>query len=58
MSALGMPTDMFLVFLGTLVAGSLGTVHFVVVHVVMGKPIDENIREDPHTVTDGGDDDV
>jgi hypothetical protein len=49
---------MFLVFLGTLVAGSLGAVHFVVVHVVLGKPIDENIREDPHTVTDGGDDDV
>lgn len=46
MSVLGMPTGMFLVFAATLVAGSLGTAHYVIVHVIMGQPVDENIRED------------
>jgi len=42
MSVLGMPTDMFLVFVATLLAGSLGAIHYVVVHVIMGKPFDES----------------
>jgi len=46
MSILGMPTGMFLVFVATLVAGSLGTAHYVIVHVIMGQPVDETIRED------------
>ena len=46
MSVLGMPTAMFLVFVATLVAGSLGTAHYVIVHVIMGQPVDESIRED------------
>lgn len=58
MSVLGMPTEMFLVFVATLVAGSLGAAHFVIVHVIMGKPIEENIREEPPRATDGGDTDV
>ncbi|WP_167599479.1 hypothetical protein [Halorussus marinus] len=58
MSVLGMPTGMFLVFVATLVAGSLGAAHFVIVHVLMGKPVDETIREEPPTATDGGHDDV
>lgn len=53
-----MPEPMFLVFVATLVAGSLGAAHFVIVHVIMGKPIDENIREEPPTATDGGGEDV
>lgn len=58
MSVLGMPLEMFLVFVATLVAGSLGAAHFVIVHLVMGKPIEENIREEPPTATDGGGGDV
>lgn len=59
MSVLGMPTGMFLVFVATLVAGSLGAAHFVIVHLIMGKPVDENIRgEDPSTARDGGSEDV
>jgi hypothetical protein len=51
MSVLGMPTDMFLVFVATLIAGSLGAIHFTVVHVIMGRPVEENIRGGPG---DGG----
>ena len=58
MSVLGMPMEMFLVFVATLVAGSLGAAHYVVVHVIMGKPVEENIREEPPTATDGGETDV
>lgn len=54
MTVLGMPTEMFLVFVATLVAGSLGAVHYVIVHVIMGKPVAENIREEPVRETDGG----
>ena len=44
MPVLGMPTAMFLVFVATLIAGSLGFLHFMIVHVFMGKPVDETIR--------------
>lgn len=54
MTVLGMPMEMFLVFVATLVAGSLGAVHYVIVHVIMGKPVAENIREEPVRETDGG----
>ncbi|MFB6299429.1 MAG: hypothetical protein ABEH65_04140 [Halobacteriales archaeon] len=43
MPVLGMPTDMFLVFVATLIAGSIGAMHFIVVHVIMGKPVDEGV---------------
>lgn len=58
MTVLGMPTGMFLVFAATLVAGSLGAAHYVIVHVIMGKPVAENIREEPSAETDGGVDDA
>ena len=35
---LGMPTEMFLVFAATVVAGSLGAIHFVIFHLLMGRP--------------------
>lgn len=44
MSVLGMPTDMFIVFVLTLLAGSIGAIHYTVVHIIMGKPVDETIR--------------
>lgn len=54
MSILGMPTAMFLVFLATLIAGSIGALHYLIVHIIMGKPVAENIREEPNPETDGG----
>ena len=46
MPVLGMPLDMFLVFTVTLIAGSLGALHFVVVHLIIGKPVDESGLEE------------
>lgn len=37
---------MFVVFLTTIVVGSLGAVHYVVVHVIGGKPFEEIDAED------------
>lgn len=51
-----MPTTMFLVFVATILAGSLGAIHYVVVHVLFGKPVNENIQKtttEPRA-TDGG----
>jgi hypothetical protein len=52
MSVLGMPTAMFLVFVATLLAGSLGAIHYVAVHVIMGKPFDETIRDNSTGMSD------
>lgn len=52
MAILGMPTGMFLVFVATLVAGSIGAAHYLIVHIIMGKPVDEYIREEPDEETD------
>lgn len=38
MTVLGMPFSMFLVFVATILAGSLGAIHFVIVHMIMGRP--------------------
>lgn len=62
MTVLGMPTSMFLVFVATILAGSLGAIHYVVVHVLLGKPVNERIidrdaeENDPteDRATDGG----
>lgn len=56
MSVLGMPTEMFLVYVLTLIAGSLGAIHYVVVHMIMGKPVDENIRPEADRPGGGADD--
>ena len=32
---------MLVVFAATILAGSLGAVHFVIVHLLLGRPIDE-----------------
>jgi hypothetical protein len=32
---------MFLVFVATVLAGSLGAIHYVIVHIIMGKPFAE-----------------
>jgi hypothetical protein len=42
---------MFLVFLATILAGSLGAIHYVIVHILLGKPFAEIpppvVRQDP-----------
>ncbi|MEQ9569362.1 MAG: hypothetical protein RLN75_04165 [Longimicrobiales bacterium] len=41
MTTLGMPTSMFLVFAATIVAGSAGAIHYVIWHMILGKPFAE-----------------
>ncbi|RZV06457.1 hypothetical protein BDK88_3456 [Natrinema hispanicum] len=41
MTVIGMPVSMFIVFVATLVAGSLGAIHYVVVHVLLGRPVND-----------------
>lgn len=43
MTVFGMPTPMFLVFVATILVGSMGAIHYVIVHVLLGKPVNENI---------------
>jgi hypothetical protein len=47
----GMPTEMFAVFAATILAGSLGAIHYVIVHVILKRPFgDEDTgiaRRDP-----------
>lgn len=38
MTVLGMPLSMFLVFVATILAGSLGAIHYVVFHIFLGRP--------------------
>ncbi|WP_331235078.1 hypothetical protein [Natronorarus salvus] len=38
-----MPLEMFLVFVATIAAGSLAAVHYLIVHVLMGRPPEENV---------------
>lgn len=41
MTILGLPTSMFLVFVATIIAGSLGAIHYLIVHVILGRPFAE-----------------
>lgn len=43
MSIVGMPLEMFLVFVATVFVGSAAMIHYVIVHVLMGRPPEENI---------------
>lgn len=52
MPTLGLPTPMFVIFVATVIAGSLGAIHYVIVHVVMGRPFAEI---PPPVVVDGAD---
>lgn len=42
MVVLGMPAAMFFVFAVTLIAGSMAAIHYTIVHVLLGKPVDES----------------
>ncbi len=41
MSVFGLPAGMTWVFIATVVAGSLGAVHYLVWHVVLANPVEE-----------------
>lgn len=41
MTILGLPLSMFLVFAGTVLAGSLGAIHYTIVHIIMGRPFED-----------------
>ncbi|WP_121741336.1 hypothetical protein [Natronorubrum halophilum] len=51
MTILGMPEAMFAVFVATILAGSLGAFHYVIVHVLLGKPF----RDEAETAVTSGD---
>lgn len=38
MTVFGMPLSMFLVFAATVLAGSLGAIHYVIVHMILKRP--------------------
>lgn len=41
MTLFGLPQPMLLVFVATIVAGSIGAVHYLIVHVWLGRPFEE-----------------
>lgn len=47
MVVFGMSESMFLVFVATVFAGSLGAIHYVFVHVFLGKPVGEIPGDSP-----------
>lgn len=48
MTILGMPMSMFLVFLATIIAGSLGAVHYLIVHIILKRPFGDEGRTPAH----------
>lgn len=51
MTTFGLPPEMFWVFVATIVAGSLGAIHYVVAHIILGRPFAEI---PPPVVREGG----
>jgi hypothetical protein len=49
LAILGLPVDMFVVFITTIIVGSIGAVHYLVVHVIGGKPFAEINQQDERT---------
>lgn len=47
MTILGMPLSMFLVFVATILAGSLGAIHYTIVHVILGRPFPDEVAPIP-----------
>lgn len=41
MNPLGLPSSMFWVFVATVLAGSLGAIHYVIAHVILKRPFAE-----------------
>lgn len=53
MTVLGLPLSMFLVFAATILAGSLGAIHFTIVHLMMRRPFPDEAA--PIPTHDAGD---
>ncbi len=51
MTTFGLPTPMFLVFVATILAGWVGAIHYLIAHVLLGRPFAEIpppvVRDDP-----------
>ena len=47
MTVLGLPLSMFLVFAATILAGSLGAIHFTIVHLVLRRPFADEVAPLP-----------
>lgn len=43
MTILGMPASMFLVFVATILAGSLAAIHYTIVHIILKRPFGDEI---------------
>lgn len=41
---LGLPTEMTLVFLATILAGSLGAIHYVIFHILLRRPFPDEVE--------------
>ncbi|WP_217493263.1 hypothetical protein [Haladaptatus sp. W1] len=49
LAILGLPVDMFVVFIATIIVGSIGAIHYLIVHVLGGKPFEEIDHQDKQT---------
>ncbi|GAA0471252.1 hypothetical protein GCM10008985_30180 [Halococcus dombrowskii] len=63
MTIFGMPDPTFVVFVGTILAGSIGAIHYVLTYVILGKSIKsvdqgstpETANPEKERIADGGD---
>ena len=53
MTILGLPTSMFLIFALTIVAGSLGAIHYTIMHIILKRPFgDEAMKQERRDARD------
>jgi hypothetical protein len=45
----GLPTEMTLVFFATILAGSLGAIHYVIFHILLKRPFPDEVETAPGT---------
>ena len=64
MTILGMPDPTFMVFVVTILAGSIGAIHYVLTYVILGRPItnvdqessSKTVNPEKQRAADGGND--
>ena len=64
MTILGMPDLTFMVFVATILAGSIGAIHYVLTYVILGRPItnvdqessSKTVNPEKQRAADGGND--
>ena len=47
MTVLGLPLSMFLVFVATVLAGSLGAIHYTIFHLILGRRFPDEVAPIP-----------